>query len=172
MCQRKITSISNVIPELKLNPSLLRISCQCLLYNIISSNTSTKSKCHIENQMNIFFSVFWIAMKNKIYMMRKKGINWPKLRIFTDVKNWGCCFVFFTGECWETKWLVMTVVRSVMKQTGRAGETYIQKEEERDDLKLIIPWFFGRSKKSTFFLKDECSTASNNHLRSTDLFRS
>ena len=115
--------------------------CICL-YNIISSNTSTQSKCHIENQMNIFFSVFWIAMKNKIYMMRKNGINWPKLRIFADVKNWGCCFVFFTGECWETKWLVMTVVRSVMKQTGRAGETYIQKEEERDDLKLIIFWFF------------------------------
>ena len=29
--QRKNTSISNVIPELKYNPSLLRISCQCLI---------------------------------------------------------------------------------------------------------------------------------------------
>ena len=28
---RKITSISNVMPELKQNPSLLRISCQCLI---------------------------------------------------------------------------------------------------------------------------------------------
>ena len=29
--QRKITSVSNVLPELKQNPSLLRISCQCLM---------------------------------------------------------------------------------------------------------------------------------------------
>ena len=33
--QRKITSISNVIPELKQNPSLLQISCQCLILQIV-----------------------------------------------------------------------------------------------------------------------------------------
>ena len=102
MRRRKKTSISNVIPELKYNPSLLRISCQCLISVTLRSHLleyDLWKNCHKKTVQETFKQpwlpgfcswkkIFWVVDVVHYYFVR-----WQQFIFATNVQchwHWQC----------------------------------------------------------------------------------
>ena len=99
-CAKEKTSISNVIPELKKKPSLLRIICQCLICMIAfllqswsNSVSRVKSVCDESNVSNVSSVNNLNSVDNKNTKIVQQS---KKFRSRCHLYLWWCFF-----HCWK-----------------------------------------------------------------------